>query len=257
MKRLLQYLAIAAFALSASVAAHADTIAVAAAADLKFCLDEIVADFQRAEPGAKVDVAYGSSGNFTTQIEQDAPFDLFFSADSEYPEKLAQAGKVRDVTVYAIGRIVLWSATRDASHLTLAELAKPDIKRIAIANPQHAPYGQRAQQALQAAGVWDAVKDKIVYGENIAQTATFAETGNADVGIIALSLARNPTLAAKGGYAEIPASLHQPLRQAFALTTRGADKPLAQRFAAYVKSPAARAVMTRYGFALPDGAATP
>lgn len=257
MRRMLQGLLIGCLALCASAPLRADTIAVAAAADLKFCLDEIVADFERAEPGAKVDVAYGSSGNFATQIEQGAPFDLFFSADSAYPEKLAQSGAARDVTVYAIGRIVIWSATRDASKLTLADLAKADVKRIAIANPAHAPYGQRAQQAFEAAGVWDAVEKKIVYGENIAQTATFAETGNADVGIIALSLARNPTLAAKGGYAEIPADLHRPLRQAFALTARGAHKPLARRFAAYVKSPAARNVMTRYGFALPDGAAAP
>ena len=255
--RLFRYFVSACLAVCASVPAHADTIVVAAAADLKFCLDEIVADFERAEPGAKIEVVYGSSGNFSTQIEQDAPFDLFFSADSAYPEKLARAGKVREVTPYAVGRIVLWSATRDARRMTLADLAKPDVRRIAIANPQHAPYGQRAQQALTAAGVWYAVKDKIVYGENIAQTATFAETGNADVGIIALSLARNPALAAKGGYAEIPADLHAPLRQAFALTARGADKPLARRFAAYVQAPAARSVMARYGFALPDGAASP
>jgi len=231
---------------------HAEKFTVAAAADLKFCMDELVATYQREHAGVQIDVSYGSSGNFATQIEQGAPFDLFFSADVSYPRALQQKGLTGgEPSVYAIGRLVLWSATRDATKLSVADLAHADIGKVAIANPQHAPYGKRAEEALHAAGVWEAVQPKLVLGENIAQTAQFAASGNADVGLIALSLALNPELARQGGYALVPESLHQPLQQAFVLTQHGADNVAAKAFAEYVQGAPARALMASYGFALP------
>ena len=139
----------------------------------------------------------------------------------------------------------------DASKLTLASLADPKITRVAIANPKHAPYGKRAAEALQAAGVWDKVEPKLVYGENIAHTAQFVQTGNAQVGIIALALALSPELASKGGYWLIPDNLHAPLEQGFIVTKRAEGNALAKRFADYMGSKPARAVMTKYGFVLP------
>ena len=230
----------------------ADKITIAAAADLKFCMDELVTSFKQAHADTQVDVTYGSSGNFATQIRQGAPFDLYFSADVEYPRALAKDGLTAgDVHIYALGRIVLWSATLDASKLSLQDLTRADIQKIAIANPQHAPYGKRAEEALRASGVWDKVQDKLVLGENIAQAAQFAQSGSAQVGIIALSLALNAELASKGKYALVPSTLHQPLQQAFTLTQRAADNASAHAFADYIQTPAARAVMVRYGFALP------
>ena len=229
-----------------------ERITVAAAADLKFALDEIVADFGRAHPDDTVEVVYGSSGKFATQIRQGAPFDLYFSADIAYPRALEAEGLALGPTrPYAVGRIVLWSRTRDARALRLQDLADPALGRIAIANPRHAPYGKRAEEALRAAGVWDAVQPRLVQGENIAQTAQFVQTGNATVGIIALSLALNPTLAAQGGHHLIDAALHAPLEQGFILTRQAEGKALATAFADYIGSAAARAVLVRYGFELP------
>ena len=236
----------------AESAAWAEKITVAAAADLKFAMDELVSVFKNANPGAQVDVVYGSSGNFYSQIKEGAPYDLFFSADITYPEQLVTGGlAASDVKPYAFGRIVLWSGSLDASRMTLESLADPKIARIAIANPQHAPYGKRAQEALQAAGLWDKIEPKLVYGENIAQTAQFVESGNAQVGIIALSLAVNPELASKGGYWLIPDKLHQPLKQAYVITKRAENNALARRFAEYMGSKPARTVMIKYGFGLP------
>jgi molybdate transport system substrate-binding protein len=150
-----------------------------------------------------------------------------------------------------VGRIVLWSPSRDAGKMTLADLADPPIRKIAIANPQHAPYGKRAEEALRAAGVWEKVEHKLVYGENVAQAAQFVQTGNAQVGIIALSLALSPELAKQGSYALFPDKLHQPLEQGFIITRRAADNSLAQAFARFVAGKEARAIMARYGFSLP------
>jgi len=240
-------------ALVVAPSAHAQTINIAAAADLKFCLDEIIGDFHNSHPAAEIHATYGSSGNFAAQIRQNAPFDLFFSADIDYPRELAKDGfATAEVRPYAVGRIVLWSTTIDASKLSLADLARPQIEKIAIANPQHAPYGKRAEEALRTSGVWDQVQTKLVFGENIAQTAQFVQSSNAQVGIVALSLALNPQL--KGSYTLIPDTLHKPLEQAFVITKHGADNPLAHAFADYLLTPAARRVMLRYGFALPGEA---
>lgn len=231
---------------------HAEKITVAAAADLKFAMDEIVATFKQANPADQVDVIYGSSGKFHTQIQQGAPYDLYFSADIAFARELAKAGfAASEVKPYAFGRIVLWSASMDASKMTLASLTDPKIARIAIANPKHAPYGKRAEEALRASGLWQKVEPKLVYGENIAHTAQYVQTGSAQIGIIALALAVNPELANKGGYWLIPDKLHEPLEQGFIITKRAEGSALAKRFADSIASKPARAVMTKYGFVLP------
>jgi molybdate transport system substrate-binding protein len=232
--------------------AHADKVAVAAASDLKFAMDEIVAAFEKANPADDVEVTYGSSGKFHTQIQQGAPYDLYFSADIAFPRALAGAGfAASEVKPYALGRIVLWSATADATKMTLASLTDSAISRIAIANPKHAPYGRRAEEALRAAGVWEEVEPKLVLGENIAQTAQFVQSGNAQVGIVALALALDPALSGDGGYWLIPDELHEPLEQGFVVTRRAAGNALARRFADFMDSEPAREVMSRYGFVLP------
>jgi molybdate transport system substrate-binding protein len=249
--KLLKLICIACLLLISSTA-HAEKITIAAAADLKFAMDEIVTSFKKSHSGAELDVIYGSSGKFHTQIQQGAPYDLFFSADINYPRELAKKGlAASEVTPYAFGRIVLWSNSMDATKMTLASLTDPKITRIAIANPKHAPYGKRAEEALKASGLWDTLQTKFVYGENISHTAQFVQTGNAQAGIIALSLALNPELAKKGGYYLIPDKLHNPLEQGYIITKRAATKQLAGQFAEYMGSKQARSIMTKYGFVLP------
>jgi molybdate transport system substrate-binding protein len=230
---------------------HAEKVTIAAASDLKFAMEEIVSDFKKLNKADDISVVYGSSGNFYTQIQNGAPYDIFFSADSDLPKALQKKGLTTSpITPYALGRIVLWSARLDATKLTLSSLADPTIAKVAIANPSHAPYGMRAAEALQAAKVWDVVKPKLVLGENVTQAALFTDTKNADVGIIALSLAVNPTLSAKGGYWLIPAEFHTPLDQAFVITKRAQTNAAAKRFADYMNRPAARATMIKNGLAL-------
>jgi len=230
-------------------------LTIAAAADLKYAMDEVVNAFKDRHPEATVDLVAGSSGKFYEQIANEAPFDIFFSADVKFPEKLKEQGlTASEVRSYARGRIVLWSATMDAGKMTLQDLADPAIKQIAIANPKHAPYGQRAQEALENAGLWSKVQDKLVFGENIAQTAQFAETGAADVGIIALSLAENPSLKAKGGYYPVPETLHAPLDQAYVILKRAGKNALAGAFADFVATEPARIVFRNHGFILPGEA---
>ncbi|MHB1409321.1 MAG: molybdate ABC transporter substrate-binding protein [Acidovorax defluvii] len=215
-----------------AASAHAGKITIAAAADLKFAMDEIVSTFQRSNSADRVDVIYGSSGKFHAQIQRGAPYDLYFSADIAFPRALAKAGfAASEVRPYAVGRIVLWSAAMDARQMTLASLTDARVARVATVEP------------------------KLVYGENIAHAAQFVQSGNAQVGVIALALAVSPELASKGGYWLIPDHLHAPLEQGFIITRRAQGNALAQRFADYMGSQAARAVMTRYGFVLPGEAA--
>lgn len=232
---------------------HAEKLAIAAAADLKFAMDELIAAYTQANASDEVEPVYGSSGTFNAQIQQGAPYDLYFSADIAYPRALADAGFAASaVQPYAIGRIVLWSPQFDASSMTLTDLVDAHFVRIAIANPMHAPYGQRAEQALRASGLWDQLEPKLVYGENIAQTAQFVQTGAAQIGIIAQSLALSPELADQGSYLLISDTLHDPLVQGFIITQRAADNAAAARFATFMQSRAARRVLTRYGFVLPE-----
>jgi len=239
--------------LSFSSLIHAEKINIAAAADLKFAMDEIVATFKETYPKNDISVIYGSSGKFKTQIQQGAPYDLYFSADITFPQELAKSGfATSDAMPYALGRIVLWSTTMEANKMTLDHLTDTKISRIAIANPRHAPYGKRAEEALRATGIWEKVKPKLVYGENIAQTAQFVQSGNAQIGIIALSLARNPELAVQSSYWLIPEQLHAPLEQGFIITKRAESNALAKQFADYMHHTNARAIMTKYGFVLPN-----
>jgi molybdate transport system substrate-binding protein len=233
-------------------AAEPSRLTIAAAADLKFAMEEIARAFRKEHPEATLDLVTGSSGRFYEQIVQAAPFDLFFSADVKFPQQLKEQGlTASEVRLYARGRIVLWSAKMNAADMKLSDLAKPDITKIAIANPKHAPYGTRAEEALKKAGLWPKVEKKLVFGENVAQTAQLAETGAAEVGIIALSLAESPMLKPKGGYSLIPENLHSPLDQGYVILKRAEDNSSAKAFADFVSGEAGRTIFRRYGFVLP------
>lgn len=247
----IKYLMFACSLLFASTA-HAEKITIAAAADLKFAMDEVVATFKKDNPGDVIEVIYGSAGKFNTQIQQGAPYDLYFSADIAFPRQLTEHGLAgSDIKPYALGRIALWSGEMDASKMTLESLTDPKITRIAIPNPRHAPYGRRAEEALRASGLWEKIEPKLVFAEDMIQVMQFAQTGNAQAAIISLSFAVNPDIARQGGYWLIPDNLHEPLEQAFIITKRAEGNALAKRFADYVSSAPARAVMTKYGFVLP------
>jgi molybdate transport system substrate-binding protein len=229
-------------------------VTVAAASDLTDVMNEIARSFEK-ETGCTVRLSTGSSGNFLSQIENGAPFDVFFSADIDYPKKLESEGLAAPAStyLYAIGKIVLW--TRNDSHLDiskgLAALRDPAVQKISIANPQHAPYGRAAEEALRKSGIYDAVKDRLVLGENISQAAQFVESGNADAGILALSLAVSTALKQEGHFAAIPEDLYKPIEQG-AIVTRAAPNPRGARiFLDYIKIPAITTLLERYGFALP------
>jgi molybdate transport system substrate-binding protein len=237
----------------ASVQVLAEELMIAAAADLKYAMVDLVAAFKQQHPHLKVEVISGSSGKFYHQISHNAPFDMYFSADIDYPRRLHADGfTASEVTLYAIGRIVVWQANSAGELPTLNSLLAPDVAKIAIANPKHAPYGKRAQEALQATGLWEKIEDKLVYGENIAQTAQFIYSGSAQIGIIALALAVVPEMQEKGRYSLIDDSLHAPLEQGYVVLKRAQNKPAAHAFAAYLKTAPARAVFQQYGFVLPQ-----
>lgn len=236
-------------------AAQPDVPTVAAASDLQFALEEIVAQFRKATK-RDVKLAFGSSGNFYRQIAQGAPFELYMSADERFVHQLADAGRTEDRgQVYATGRIVLY--VPQASRLALdaelggfkAALGSGSIRRFAIANPEHAPYGRAAEEALRKLGVWEAIRPRLVIGENVSQAAQFAAGGSTDGGIIAYSLVHAPQLARRGRYQLIPESFHAPLHQRMVLV-KGAGAS-ARAFFRYLQDPAARSVFRRYGFALP------
>ncbi|GAB6033924.1 molybdate ABC transporter substrate-binding protein [Galenea microaerophila] len=232
-----------------SFSAQAGSLTIAAASDLKFAMSDIRQLFLQQFPGNRLNMVYGSSGKFAQQIENGAPYDLYFSASIEYPQRLVKKGlAATEPKLYAMGKIVLWSREVDASKVSLKALATPQFRRIAIANPKHAPYGLRAKQALQAVGVWQAVKPKLVMGENIAQTAQMIEMGGAKIGIIALSLALSPQLSRQGHYGLIPQNLYQPLKQAYIVTQHGKYNPLAFQFAQFMQTEKVKRVMKKYGF---------
>lgn len=239
------------FVVAGTIFAEPPKLTITAAADLKFCLDLLVQDFRKSRPDADIQVAYGSSGKAFTQLKQGAPFDLYFSADVEYPNKLVEAGLTSGKPrLYALGRVVLWSSNEDASKLDLRDLGDPRFTKIAIANPLHAPYGRRAEEALRHAGIWEKVQPRLVMGENIAQAAQFVQSGSAPVGILALSLVKSPAFAGQG-YSLIPDSLHSPLEQALVVMKRAEKNTLAAQFVDYLFQPQARRIFERYGFALP------
>lgn len=253
-RRLRFFFGVLLFSLVLPVMAAPQPLVIAAASDLRYAMTRLVAQYQSQHAEDSIRMVYGSSGKFRTQIANGAPFDLFFSADIAYPELLKKEGFVASsIYPYALGQIVLWSATRAVDHLKLEDLTDPEIRKIAIANPLHAPYGQRAMEALQHAGVWKRIAAKLVYGENISHTAQLVASGAADVGIIALSLALSPELQRLGGYSLIPENSHRPLLQGFVITSHGAKLPLATRFATFVRSPASLSILKSYGFDLPGG----
>ena len=235
-----------------------ETARVAAASDLRVALTEIARDFER-ESGQAVDLTFGSSGNFYQQLQHDAPFDLFLSADEKYVLDLAAAGRTRDRgTLYALGRLVLVAPTGSPLQLDpqlnglRQSLAEDEIEQFAIANPEHAPYGQRAQEALEHAGLWQDLQGKLVMGENVSQALQFAVTGGAQGGIVALSLVRDPNVAGRIDHVLIPDDWHEPLRQRMVLMANAG--PVAQQFYAYLSGEQARRVFERNGFSVPGGA---
>jgi molybdate transport system substrate-binding protein len=237
----------------------ADEPIIAGAADLQFALKEIAAAF-KAETGLSVTLSFGSSGNFARQIRQGAPFQMYLSADEDYVLDLARAGFTRDEgALYAVGRIVIivphgspLKADGSLDDLAAA-LADGRVARFAIANPEHAPYGKRAEEALRHKGIWEAIQPRLVFGESVSQAAQFATSSNAQGGIIAYSLALASRVSALGSFALISEQWHSPLRQRIALLKNAG--PIAERFYAFVQEPAARTVFRKYGFVLPGEAA--
>jgi len=239
-----------------AASAHADADgnapAVAAAADLKFALPEMAQAYER-ESGRKLRLSFGSSGMFAQQIIQGAPFELFFSADEHYVTMLRKAGRSEDEgKLYALGRLALFipdgsPVQADRNLRDLAAAARDGrLKRLAIANPEHAPYGRAAREALQRFGIWEALGDKLALGENAAQAAQFAASGSAQAGILPLSLVHGADLATRGAVITLPESWHAPLRQRMVLV-KGAGAT-ARQFYAFMQTPAARAVLERHGF---------
>ena len=239
---------------AAGASAQQSVVRVAAAADLKFAMAELAKKF-RQDTGTTVDVTYGSSGNFFSQIQNGAPFDLFFSADVDYPRKLAAAGAAEQATLheYAIGRIVIWvppDAKPDVARDTWKVLLDSAVQKVAIANPQHAPYGRAAVEAMRKANVYESAKPKLVYGENISQAAQFVQSGSAQAGIIALSLAVSPGMRA-GKYWVIPREMHAPIEQAAIVLSAAKNKDGARAFLEFVQGADARQILVTFGFQLP------
>lgn len=237
--------------LAPAAAAPAQALSMAAASDLQAVLPTLAQNFEQ-QSGVRTRLTFGSSGNFFSQIQNGAPFDIFLSADLEYPQQLVTGGLALSDTLYqyASGRIVLW--TRKDSGIDIQRglrvLTDPRVRRIAIANPEHAPYGRAAVAALRHENLYEAVQSKLVLGENISQAAQFAQSGNAEVGILALSVALAPALKAGGAYAEIPSIMHPPIRQA-AVVLRSARNPKAAReFLEFLKRPDSMKLLADFGF---------
>jgi molybdate transport system substrate-binding protein len=236
--------------------AWAGDLTIAAASSLNFAFKELVGEYEK-KTGERVKLTLGSSGNFFSQIQNGAPFDLFFSADIAYPKKLEDAGLTvpGSLCKYAVGRIVLWTLAK--SPLPVEErgmdvLLDPSVKKVAIANPKHAPYGRAAVSAMEHFKVHERVKDKLVLGENISQTGQFIESGASDIGVIALSLAMTPAMKGIGKYWEIPADAHPVLEHGAVILKSSSNQDRAKSFLEFLKGQEGKAIMTRYGFTLPS-----
>ncbi len=233
-------------------------LAVAAAADLKFAFDDIAAAFGRAHPDIEVRPTYGSSGNFFAQLQNRAPFDLFLSADVDYPRRLIDQGyaKPDSLFVYAVGHLVLWVPRQSGlalEQLGTTALLDPAVRKIAIANPRFAPYGRAAEASLKKLGLYDRVRDRLVLGDNVAQAAQFVQTGAADVGIIGLSQALAPTLRDAGRYWEIPTDTYPRMEQGGVILSWAKDRAAAETLRAFLTGAEGRALLRRHGFSLPGG----
>jgi molybdate transport system substrate-binding protein len=231
-------------------------VAVAAAADLKYAFDDLKEAFGQRHPDIKVQVTYGSSGNFFAQLENRAPFDLFFSADVDYPSRLAAEGlAVQDSEfLYAIGHLVVWvprNSSLDVAKLGIEALLDPSVRKIAIANPRFAPYGRAAEAALKSLGVYERVHERLVLGDNVAQTAQFIQTGAADIGLIGLSQARSPALREAGRFWEVPRDAYPRLEQGGIILSWAKDPEAAESLRAFVTGADGKAILRRYGFSLP------
>lgn len=224
-------------------------LSIAAASDLQFALAEAGKQFHQAHPQADVAIDYGSSGNFYAQIRNGAPFDMFLSADVQYPRLLAQQGLARadSVFIYAAGRLAVWVPSFSSLDPSTA-LRDPTVRRIAIANPQHAPYGRAAEAALRHMGLYEALEKKLVLGENISQTLQFVQSGAADVGLVALSLAVAPAVRSQGRYWEVPLDAYPKMEQGGVILK---DSAVAREFRAWLLAPAGRRLLKQYGFYLP------
>lgn len=230
-------------------------ITVAAAADLSAALQEVAAGYEK-QFGVKVKLSFGASGALTQQIHNRAPFDVFFSADMEYPRQLIAQHEADATSLYryAIGKLVLWvpaDSPLDVEHKGMNVLSDPLVKKVAIANPQRAPYGRAAVAAMKHVGLYEQVSDRLVIGENVAQAAQFVESGNAQVGFVAMAHAIAPTMLGKGKYWEIPAEAYPALEQGVVIISHSRHRKMAAAFVAYVKSKDAVAILRRYGFTVP------
>lgn len=238
-----------------SLAAGGGELTIAAASDLNYAFKDLIAEYETST-GSHVKLSLGSSGNFFSQIQNGAPFDLYFSADIGYPRKLEEAGLTVPGSLYryAIGRIVLWAGRESKLDVSkgLDILRDVSIKKIAIANPKHAPYGRAAVAAMEHFKVSEQVKDRLVLGENISQAAQFVQSGACEVGIVALSLAVAPPMKAAGTYWAIPAESHPRLEQGAAIMKSSRQQEAARQFLAFMQGPKGREIMTRYGFTLPE-----
>lgn len=231
--------------------ASAQTVTVAAAADLANCGDELGRAFNLKDFTADIRFTTGASGSIFAQIKNGAPFDLFMSADTGYPKKLIELGLAdkESLTTYGFGHLVLWTPRSDLDvKAGLVLLRNPAIGKVAIANTETAPYGRAARSALEHEGLWVSIQPKLVFGENVSQTLEFVKTGNADAGLVALSLILN--LRAAGQYYEVPEGDYPPIEQSMVLTSIGAKNPAARAYLAFLKTPQARAIFERYGFRL-------
>ena len=230
-------------------------VRVAAAADLKFALGELEEAFEK-QTAMKLEVSYGSSGSFFSQIQNGAPFDVLFSADIDYPRRLEAAGLAEPGTLheYAVGRIVIWTlvdAKVDVTKQGWDALLDPSVQRIAIANPEHAPYGRAALAAMRKAGIYENVKAKLVFGENISQAAQFVQSGNAQAGIVAISLASSPAMK-DGKRWEIPQQQYSRIEQGVVVLKNAKNKQGALGFLDFVKSESGKRTLEKYGFSVPD-----
>lgn len=238
-----------------------DEIKVAAAADLNYALKLLAARFEK-QTGSTVALSFGASGNFYSQIQNGAPFDLFFSADADYPRKLAAAGLVDNASLrtYAVGHLVLWHPNIGETYDRLPTareriteiLLRPDVKRIAIANPEHAPYGRAAIAVLERFGMKDKIANKLVLGENVSQAAQFVQSGNAQAGLVALSLLLSPATKNPGPYIQVPQDAYPEIRQVAGIVSSSKHRKTAQAFIDYVGSPEGAAILKQYGFGVPS-----
>lgn len=243
-----------ALAAAAGSARAAETVRIAAAANLVYALDALNDAFKAASPGVTVEVAIGSSGNLVAQISHGAPFDVFLSADMDYPRALVDRGQALADTLapFANGRLVLWTSVPDLPVTDIRGLLRgAAIRRLAIANPATAPYGRAAREVLEKLGLWAEVQPRLVVGENISQTAQFVATRNADAGFVALSLVLSPKLREQGRWLEVPAGDYAPLAQGAVLTRHGAGNAAARAYLAFLHGAAARKVLERYGYGVP------